>query len=76
MAVRNFWVDAYIDGRATELSGGPRAKDGGMCVSIKQRSEGAITNALKIKCREVNDSLVMEVFDNYGELIHTFETER
>lgn len=39
MAVRNFWIDANIDGRLTELSGGPRDKTGGMDVTIKQRAE-------------------------------------
>ena len=29
MAVRNFYVEADIDGRQTMLGGGPRNKDGG-----------------------------------------------
>lgn len=43
MAVRNFWIDADIDGRATNLQGGAASKTGGMTVTIKQRSEGCIT---------------------------------
>ena len=30
MAVRNFWIDGSIDGRATDVTGGPRSRDGGM----------------------------------------------
>lgn len=48
MAIRNFWIEADIDGRATNLAGGPRAKDGGFNLVIYQRSEGAIIKAATI----------------------------
>ena len=47
--VRNFWIDADIDGRATRLAGGPVSKDGGIDVSIKMRSEGAVEEAMRIE---------------------------
>lgn len=50
MAVRNFWVEANIDGRETLLGGGPRAKDGGMSVNIYQRDDGSILRAINITC--------------------------
>ena len=50
MAVRNFWVNANIDGRETGLCGGPRAKDGGMTINIMQRNNGEIIQAAMIKC--------------------------
>ena len=46
MAVRNFWVEALIDGRKTKLSGGPRGKHGGFSLTVFQRSQGGITRAL------------------------------
>lgn len=76
MAVRNFWVDAHIDGRKTELSGGPVCKDGGMNVVIKQRSEGGIITAFKVCCYEVDGELVAEVVDGNGALVATCETNR
>ena len=76
MAVRNFWVDADIDGRETMLSGGPRAKDGGMSVIIKQRSKGDITTSLRILCTEHNGSLITQVYDVNHKLIFEKETER
>lgn len=76
MAVRNFWIDADIDGRQTELSGGPRAKDGGMSVIIKQRDAGAITTALRISCRECDGKLLTEVYDVNHKLLFEHETER
>ena len=45
MAVRNFWIDADIDGRKTSIGTGPRNKDGGFTLRIYQRDEGSITNA-------------------------------
>lgn len=76
MAVRNFWVDADIDGRETVLSGGPRAKDGGMSVIVKQRDEGSIVTVLRISCYEVDGDLITEVTNKDGKLITTFETKR
>lgn len=46
MAVQNFHVVATIDGRANDLTGGPRAKDGGIKVIVKQRDNGAIFDAV------------------------------
>ena len=48
MAVRNFWIEALIDGRKTKLSGGPRSKHGGFSLTVFQRSQGGITRALII----------------------------
>lgn len=61
MSVRNFWIDAEIDGRKTDLSGGPRSKDGGMRITIFQREEGAISKALVINCTAQEDELVTYV---------------
>jgi len=49
MAVRNWWIEADIDGRRTELSGGPRAKTGGFTLRIYQRNCGAIMTAARIE---------------------------
>ena len=40
MAIRNFWIDAQIDGRSTELTGGPQRKDGGFFMEVYIREEG------------------------------------
>ena len=76
MAVRNFWIDADIDGRETMLSGGPRRKDGGMSVIIKQRDEGSITTALRISCKEYDGKLLTQVYDVNHKLLFEHETER
>ena len=76
MAVRNFWIDADVDGKKMLLSGGPRAKDGGMRVTIKQRDKGEITTAFTISCREIKGELVTEVFDKNGHIIAAKLTDR
>jgi len=47
--VRNFWIEGNIDGRKTEMSGGPRTKDGGFSLNIYQRDAGGIVKALRIE---------------------------
>ena len=63
MAVRNFYVEANVDGRDTTLSGGPKSKTGGMRVKIFQRSNGEIEEALTIRCVENNGQLQTFVYE-------------
>lgn len=76
MAVRNFYVEANIDGRQTSLGGGPKSKTGEMTVRLYQRDDGAITDALLIECRERDGKLITEVYDKNHTLIFTNETTR
>ena len=57
MAVRNFYIDADIPGRAEHLKGGPRNSKDGMFVKLYVREDGSITEALKIDCT-VDDNLL------------------
>lgn len=76
MAVRNFYVEANIDGRQTTLGGGPKAKTGEMSVRLYQRDEGEITDALLIECREKDGVLLTKVYDKNHNLVFTNETKR
>lgn len=78
MAVRNFYVEAIIDGRATRLGGGPTAKDGEMVVHLYQRENGEITEAFTIICRENEGKLTSTVVCKADEAIEPirFETDR
>lgn len=49
MSVRNWWIAADIDGKKTELNGGPRSKDGGFSLRIYQRDQGSIITVAKIE---------------------------
>ena len=76
MAVRNFYIDARIDGRKTDLSGGPASKNGGMEIVITQRQNGRIVTAFEIHCEESLEKLITEVTDGDGTTIGTFVTDR
>ena len=76
MAVRNFYVEANIDGRETTLGGGPKNKQGEMSVRIYQRDDGAISEALMIDCEERDGVLTTKVYDKDHNLLFTYETKR
>jgi hypothetical protein len=48
--VRNFWISGEVDGRRSRVSGGPRARDGGLCLTVYQRDRGRIETSLKVAC--------------------------
>lgn len=63
--VRNFWVEVTVDGRKHKVATGPRHKDGGMTIDLKQRHKGRVIDVLRITCiRELDHSqLVTAVRD-------------
>lgn len=77
MAVRNFYVEASIDGRRTTLAGGPASRTGGMVVHIHQRNDGsAELDAVRIKCYENNGNLITEVYNSEGRKVFEYGTKR
>lgn len=75
--VRNFWINARIDGRNTNLSGGPRSKGGAFEQTIYQRSDGSVTVAAQIDAYAMTDgTLVLRITDGQGNLIHEHRTNR
>ena len=75
MAVRNFWVEADVDGRRTNVAGGPAAKNGGMDVTLYVRDQGAIHTAVQLYCRAFYDELIIDV-NVEGKSIQTIKTRR
>ena len=47
--VRNFWLECEIDGRASNLSGGPVQRDGGFFLTIYMRDRGTVSEVGWIK---------------------------
>ena len=78
MAVRNWWIEADVDGRKTPLSGGPRSKDGGFQLNIYQRVKGDIDNPYRINAfKNRNGYLVCQVYSiKDKKIIHEFTSER
>jgi len=46
--VRNFWIEADIDGRKSAFASGPVRADGGISLRILQRDGGGIITALRV----------------------------
>ena len=78
MAIRNFWMEANVDGRDTAITGGTKSKDGGMSIKIHIRNKGGSQRALTIYCMVNNEGkLQIDVFDaQKKETVYTIETER
>lgn len=49
--VRNYWLEAVIDGRASKFSAGPASKDGGFSLKIFMRNDGSASHALTVSGR-------------------------
>lgn len=79
MAVRPFYMTAEIEGRNTDLSGGPRNKNGEMNIKIQQRNKGEIETVLNISSHAVErDGKLMlrtVIYDASGKSIFIHETE-
>jgi len=59
--VRNFYVTARIDGQERLVRGGPRSKDGGLFLTVYQRTEGQIAKALTLICTACDGTLRLRV---------------
>jgi hypothetical protein len=46
--VRNWWIEARIDGRTTRIACGPQSKIGGIEIRILQRNAGNIIEAVDV----------------------------
>jgi len=46
--VRNFWIEAEVDGRKTPVKFGPRGEDGGFSLTIYIRNRGEIERVAEI----------------------------
>lgn len=77
-AVRPFYIESDVEGRKTNLKGGPISKSGDMTTSVYQRDEGSITEPYTILCRhrfrEGVHYLVTEI-QYQGKKIHEHETK-
>ena len=75
MSVRNFYIDARIDGRESHIKGGPARKDGGLSIILTQRDKGSIIEAFRIESIADGDTLRTIIWSN-GEFVAEFKTER
>jgi len=57
--VRNFWIDARVDGRPNDLGFGPKAKDGGFEMTVYIRGEGTVYEGITLRGYESAGQLVL-----------------
>ena len=72
--MRPFWLNANVEGRNTDLCGGPRRKDGRMNIDIRQRDNGNSVTAFKIECESDGNTCETRVYDHNGDLVATHIT--
>lgn len=80
--VRNFWIEADIDGRDSRLVGGPQPQHGGFDLTIKQRDTDGdgnvmVTTAYEIMGRANGDgTLSISIRDSEDNLVSYNVTDR
>jgi hypothetical protein len=67
MAIKNFWIEAEIDGRKTKWKGGPVRPNGGFRLTVYMRDAGALTKPLTVEGWANSDG-TLSLFHN-GNLI-------
>jgi hypothetical protein len=61
MSMRNFWIEGQIDGRKTEITGGPSGADGGFALTVYQRDAGESKVGARLTGRVVDGELILDV---------------
>ena len=64
--VRNFWIEAEIDGRKTPIAFGPQGKDGGFHLILYMRNKGKVEAVLGLEGKVVDKNL--ELWIDSGEV--------
>jgi hypothetical protein len=74
--VRNFWLEAEVDGRKSKLSSGPAKDDGGMFITLFIREKEEISEKkVVIKCSSVEEKNIVEVTCD-GEVVYKLCVDR
>ena len=74
--VRNFYIKGSIDGRKTNLTGGPSRRNGGMVLNLTQRNNGSIDKCATIECYAEGDVLKTIIYDKNGNAVLENISER
>lgn len=77
MALRNWWVEADVDGRRTGAAFGPRGRAGGFRLTVRQRHDGESVRVLTVEGEARADGLLtLRVWDGEGRLLENVATRR
>ena len=53
--VRNFWIEAEVDGRKTPIAFGPQGKDGGFHLILYMRNKGEVEEVVWINGEAIHE---------------------
>lgn len=73
---RNFYIKGNIDGRKTDLTGGPSRKNGGMTLHLTQRNNGSIEKSATVECYADDEVLKTTIYDKNGNVVLENITKR
>ncbi len=59
--IRNWWIVTRVDGRESMMAGGPRSKEGGFEVVVRQRDNDVSTQAVRVWGDVYGDELILHV---------------
>ena len=63
--VRNFWIEAEVDGRKTPIKFGPRGKDEGFRLTVYMRNEGAVEAVICVEGVNREGELILSLDCDY-----------
>ena len=74
--VRNFWIEIEVDGKTHKVACGPRSKDGGFRLVVKQRDDGCVIKAMEVQgFADDKGNIRLDTFIGDGQL-KSFTTRR
>ena len=75
--MRNFWCKAFVDGRKSLISFGPRGKEDGMSIYVYANDKEESTEQVCIDCSVVHGDLVIRVVSrNHDTITITIPKEK
>jgi hypothetical protein len=75
--MRNAWMDASIDGRKNDISGGPIGNDGTMAVNFRLKNKGESVQSVYVRTYAAHDGrLDLVVYDEHNNEVYRHATQR
>jgi len=76
MAIRNFFIRGHIEGRKSEITGGPLSKSGGFVLEIWQRLKGQKKRMLQVGGSSDGSQTTLYVLDSKNDVVFKYTGDR
>jgi len=64
--VRNFWIEAEVEGRKSKIAFGPQGKEDGFCLTVFMRNKGEVEAVLGLQGKVEGENV--ELWIDSGEV--------